>query len=139
MNELGHLFSADPVVTQLFFGPTPSRGPIAPEKELMLAVLADAVECFCKYSTARDAIGTRLFREAEEWIFAEDEQVPFSFKNICEALNLNPDYIRHGMLKWRVPGQRWDTKRGQRDFSLKNVKRKLKKISRGGKLASSRR
>ncbi|HEU4345002.1 MAG TPA: hypothetical protein VFU31_25915 [Candidatus Binatia bacterium] len=139
MNELGHLFSADPLVTQLFFGATPSRGPIAPEKELMLAVLADAVECFYKYSTARDAVGTRLFREAEEWIFAEDEELPFSFKNICDALGLNPDYIRHGMLRQRSPRQRCDTKRGQRDFSLKNVKRKLKKISRGGKLISSRR
>ena len=139
MNELGHLFSADPVVTQLFFGQPPSRGPIAPEKELMLAVLADAVECFCKYSTARDPIGTRLFLEAQEWIFAEDEQVPFSFKNICEALSLDPDYIRHGMLQWRAPRQKWNTKPRQRDFSLKNVKRKLKKISRGGKLASNRR
>ncbi|HEU4341369.1 MAG TPA: hypothetical protein VFU31_07345 [Candidatus Binatia bacterium] len=137
MNQLGHLFSSDPLVTQLFFG-SPSRGPLAPEKELMLAVLADAVECFCKYSTARDGFRARLFREAEEWIFAEHEELPFSFNNICEALNLNPDYIRHGILEWRVPWQKWGYKARQRDFSLKNVKR-IKKLSRGGRLASGRR
>ena len=135
MNQSGHLFSADPEVTQLFFGQMPSCGPRAPEKDLMLAVLADAVECFCKYSTVR-GLRARLFREAEEWIFAEDEELPFSFNNICAALSLNPDYIRHGMLEWCVP-QAWGYKAGQRDFSLKNVKR-IKKLSRGGRLASGR-
>lgn len=138
MNELGRLFSADPVATQLFFRQALNRGPIPPEKELMLAVLADAVECFCKHSTARNGVETRLFREAQEWIFAEDDEQPFSFINVCEALSLNPNYIRRGMLewKWRAPAEGWDKKGRERDLYLKNVKRKLKKISRSGKLAA---
>jgi hypothetical protein len=141
MNELGRLFSADPVATQLFFGPALGGGPIPPEKELMLAVLADAVQCFCKHSAARDGAGTRLFREAQEWIFAEDQEQPFSFINVCEALSLNPNYIRRGMLEWqwRAPAERWDKKAVERDLFLKNVKRKLKKVSRSGKLAAARR
>lgn len=140
MYELGHLFSADPAATQIFFKDAFNRGPIPPEKELMLAVLADAVECFFKHSTAHHRAGTRLFREAREWIFAEDGEQPFSFVNVCEALSLNPNYIRRGMLEWqwRAPTQVWDKKSKERDLFLRNVKRKLKRVSRGGKLAAAR-
>ena len=68
----------------------------------MLAVLKDAVTCFQKYFTARDRIGTSLFREAEEWILLQEkDDWLFSFDNICEALDLNPRYIREGLLHWR--------------------------------------
>jgi len=67
------------------------------EQKLMLAVLEDAVTCFQKYFTARDRIGTSLFREAEEWILLQEkDDWLFSFDNICEALDLNPRYIREG-------------------------------------------
>ncbi len=73
-----------------------------PEQKLMLAVLDDAVSCFQKYFAARDKIGTRLFHEAEEWILQQGKSNwLFSFGNICEALDLNPGYIREGLLHWR--------------------------------------
>jgi len=68
----------------------------------MLAVLDDAVSCFQKYFAARDEIGTRLFCEAEEWILQQGKSNwLFSFDNICETLDLNPRYIREGLLHWR--------------------------------------
>ena len=73
-----------------------------PEQKLALAVLQDAVSCFQKYFAARDKIGTRLFREAEEWILLQEKSNwLFSFDNICETLDLNPGCIREGLLHWR--------------------------------------
>ncbi len=73
-----------------------------PEQKLMLAVLDDAVSCFQKYFTARDKIGRNLFHEAEEWILQQGKSNwLFSFDNICETLDLNPRYIREGLLHWR--------------------------------------
>ncbi len=73
-----------------------------PEQNLMLAVLDDAVSCFQKYFAARDEIGTSLFRKAEEWILQQGKSNGlYSFDNICETLDLNPGYIREGLLRWR--------------------------------------
>ena len=43
----------------------------------------------------------KLFQEAEDWILAKNADWPFSFDNICESLQLNPDYIRQGLLIWK--------------------------------------
>jgi len=74
----------------------------APEQKLMLAVLDDPVSCFQKYFAARDKIGTSLFREAEEWILLQGKSNWFfAFDYICETLDLDPGYIREGLLRWR--------------------------------------
>ena len=73
-----------------------------PEKRLMLAVLQGAVECFQDYAEQ-----DRLFKDAEEWIFEDDHEWPYSFINICEAVDMNPKYLRKGLLHWRqsaIPG-----------------------------------
>jgi len=75
---------------------------LEPEKKIMFAVLEDAVTCFQKHIVARDKIGMRLFREAEEWILLQGKgDWHFSFDNICETLDLNPGYIREGLLHWQ--------------------------------------
>lgn len=62
---------------------------------LMYAILDDAIACVQKPS--RNRRSQRLAREAEEWIFTDDEAWPFSFVNICGALNLDPDSVRVGL------------------------------------------
>jgi len=75
---------------------------LEPEKKLMFAVLEDAVTCFQKHFVARNKIGMSLFREAEEWILLQGKgDWLLSFDNICETLDLNPGYIREGLLHWR--------------------------------------
>ncbi|MGB7947855.1 MAG: hypothetical protein WCH75_09260 [Candidatus Binatia bacterium] len=71
------------------------------EEALMLAVLADAVECFQKYVLAEDVPGKKSFREAETWILEQNSDWVFSFQNICETLALNPDYVRRGLMEWK--------------------------------------
>jgi hypothetical protein len=71
-------------------------GDLQPEKRLMFAILLDAVDCFQEH--AKD---DRLFKETEEWIFDDDHEWPYSFINICEAVDMDPEYLRKGLLQWR--------------------------------------
>jgi hypothetical protein len=67
---------------------------LQPEKTLMFAVLLDAVECFQKYAGHE---ANRLFKDTDEWIFEDDPEWPFSFINICEAVGMDPEYLRKGL------------------------------------------
>ena len=71
------------------------------EEKLMLAVLENAVEYFQKYVLARKPSGKMRFQEAEEWFLEKDSDELFSFENICDTLQLHPDYIRKGLLRWK--------------------------------------
>ena len=72
------------------------------EEGLMLAVLDSAIECFQKYVLARREREKRLFQEAEDWILEKNSDWFFSFENICETLELYPDYIRQGLMCWKA-------------------------------------
>jgi hypothetical protein len=72
------------------------------EQKLMLAVLENAIEDFQKYIFATDKKGRELFEQAEEWILETDSPSFFSFENICEHLQLNPDYVRRGFMRWKA-------------------------------------
>ena len=96
------LFQPDTVLPAQYLETVCRKTPLEAEQKLMLAVLEDAVSCFQKYFAARDKIGTSLFREAEEWILLQGKSNWFfSFYYICEALDLNPGYIREGLLHWQ--------------------------------------
>lgn len=74
---------------------------LEPEKKLMLAVLEDGVLCFQRYILARDSKGESLFHDAESWVLEENDDRIFSFENLCEALGLDPKYVRQGLLHWK--------------------------------------
>jgi hypothetical protein len=40
-------------------------------------------------------------REAEEWLLSADRSSPFSYLNLCDALDLDADAIRRVALSWR--------------------------------------
>ena len=71
------------------------------EKRLMLAILENATEDFQKYVLANDQRGKELFQEAEEWFLETDSPAFFSFENICEYLQINPGYLRQGLMRWK--------------------------------------
>jgi hypothetical protein len=77
------------------------HSPYEGERRLMLAVLEDAISCFQKYAGASKGRRQRLFREAEEWLLDEDASWAFSFEGICAVLDLNPDYLRNGLTRWK--------------------------------------
>ena len=101
---------SDTVTRDQFFDNFKRKRPLEPERELMLAVLADAVECYWKYSGAHDGVGTRLFQDAREWLLEDDERRPFSFVNVCSALQLDPGYIRRGVFARKQQNAKLDEK-----------------------------
>jgi len=72
-----------------------------PELTLMLAILEDAVACYCKTLKRPRQNPDILARQAEFWIRLEDWDSPFSFNNICESLQMEPDATRDRILRRR--------------------------------------
>lgn len=95
------LFQPDILLPAQYVATLKRRDHLEPEKKLMLAVLEDATWCFQKCLLAPDRRRKSLFREAEEWIMAEDAVRLFSFGSICEVLGLNPKYVREGLIDWK--------------------------------------
>lgn len=62
------------------------------EKQLMLAILTDAVRCMSQTRWSRASL------DALTWIVDPAQDHVCSFDNICEALGLEPDYVRRGIL-----------------------------------------
>ncbi len=73
-----------------------------PEKRLMLAVLEDAITTFQRCSLGTTRRKRRLLKEIEEWFASADEKWPFSFQNICLALDVNADYLLWGLADWKA-------------------------------------
>jgi hypothetical protein len=71
-----------------------------PECELLWAVLENGLTDYMRYAPATSRRGKRLFREAQEWIMADDSTWLCSFLNICHVLGIDPDYVRAGLQRW---------------------------------------
>jgi hypothetical protein len=99
MNELGRSLGYDLLAAEELFGSNRHKGGSSAERELMLAILADAIDCIWKYSGARAGKSMRLFRDARQWLFANDSKETFSFINVCDAVSLDPSYIRRGIVE----------------------------------------
>ena len=67
----------------------------------MLAVLEDAVDSYRKYAFACDPREQACFLEAKEWFLSTDRSWLFAFENICDVLEMDADYLRAGLDRWR--------------------------------------
>ena len=76
------------------------------EKRLMLAVLEEAIATFQRHATVDARRSQRLVDEVEEWVGGTNGEWPFSFANVCAALDLDPDYLRAGMTRWKEAERR---------------------------------
>jgi NDP-sugar pyrophosphorylase family protein len=93
------LFEADILAAEDFARIYRSR-PLSPERELMVAVLEEALADYQRCFSARDKKARKRFAEAERWIEDLDSEWIFSFINCCEALAVEPGYLRQGLLRW---------------------------------------
>lgn len=96
------LFQPDILISFQHHATHRRRFNLEPEKLLMLAVLEDAIVCFQDNLGATCKRKQLLYAEAEEWILDGDKSYLFSFENVCEALNFDPAYLRHGLMRWKV-------------------------------------
>ena len=106
-NHLNHaeksasLMQLDSLVPYQYLETTMRKVPLEAEKQLMLAVLEDAIYCFQKYCNARSRKEQRLFANTEAWIVEPDDGWIFSFEHICETMGLDPSCMRRGLMQWK--------------------------------------
>ena len=101
--RIGSLFQPPSLLSAEYFESVRRKTILEPEKRLMLAILEDAVDCFQNNVFAQSLKGRRLFQEAEKWIVEVGGDWVFSFENVCETLELNPAYVRQGLLRRMIP------------------------------------
>jgi len=97
-----YLFQPDTMLPSQYYAAALRRkGALKPERRLIIAVLQDAIECYQKNLFAREGKARQLFADAEEWIDSGDRTHYFSYENLCEILDMNPEFVRRGLHKWR--------------------------------------
>ena len=95
------VFQPDILISAQYLATYRRRFHLNPEQLLMLAVLEDAVICFQDHVLASCKRKRLLHLEAEQWVLDEDKSYLFSFENICDALGLEPAYLRQGLIRWK--------------------------------------
>ena len=93
---------ADLMVPSQFFDRVKPECSAQPEKWLMLAVMEDAIATFQKSVYGATRRQRRLLKETEEWIDSADTLWPFSFENICSAVDIESTYLRTGLKQWKT-------------------------------------
>jgi hypothetical protein len=98
---LPRLIEPEILLPSQFFDRFRGRSILEGERRLMLAVLEDSVMCYQKYAGCTRPRGRRLFEEAEQWLFEEDPNWPFSFESISSVFGIHPDYFRTRLVRWK--------------------------------------
>jgi hypothetical protein len=67
-------------------------------KDLAGEILNQAVVDLRRFHGATSPIERELYFDAHRWVMSDDCSWPFSFLNVCQALNLAPETVREEML-----------------------------------------
>src|SRR5437762_7302405 len=68
-----------------------------PERDLMVAVLEDAIDCLGKSRFVKNGPRRRIFEQEKRWFLDEDTCWPYSFACICETLDLDSNAVRESL------------------------------------------
>lgn len=104
------LFQEDASLPAQYWETFARKRDLEPEKRLLLAVLDEAIRCY----RSQIFIGGRRFTEVQSWLFSEDIDDTFSFRNICDVLNLSPSRIRQSLRTWKPSAIKRSTHRVRR-------------------------
>jgi hypothetical protein len=100
IQEAGKLFEPDALLCEQFYSTSKRNSCREPERKLMLAILEDAISCMLKNPRRGNSQQRKQYEEARHWLTTEEEgDWMFSFKNICDALSLDPNYVRRGLMR----------------------------------------
>lgn len=67
----------------------------SPERSLVLSVVWQVLIDLQKYRFAKRRRQQRLYMEAYQWVASNDRQWPYSFCNVAEMLNVDPQRLRN--------------------------------------------
>jgi len=86
------------------------RGALIPERRLRAAVLEEALHCLHLRAVRAGTSGPRwrssVRDEAVRWFASDDRRWPFSFLNLCDALDLDPAVVRARLFARTVPREK---------------------------------
>ena len=95
-------FRSDAVLLAQFFHERQGSGALKPFSRLMHAILIDAVRCYQVNFDARRPSKKQQFLEAQGWLFHDEDSGPFSLRKVCDALEIDPDHVRRGLIGWKI-------------------------------------
>lgn len=73
------------------------------ERNLLLAVLQDAIKCYLEYREGdRNPRNRLLYSDAREWINSRTRYGVFAFQNLCETLGIEPGRLRRELNRRRA-------------------------------------
>ena len=90
------------VLPAQFFHERQGSGALKPFSRLMHAILIDAVRCYQVNFDARRPSKKQQFSEARGWLFHDEDNGPFSFRKVCDELEIDPHHVRRGLISWKV-------------------------------------
>jgi hypothetical protein len=80
----------------------PRQGNHQALRRLMVALLEDAIRTYQRHLFAATGHGCRLFLEAERWLMDDHPDAALRFQDVCEALDLDADFLRNALQRWRA-------------------------------------
>lgn len=69
-----------------------------PERALLGALLFDGVQAYLNYHVDDGLAAREECIEALSWVHSEERDYVFSFINVCQAIGIDPDYLRLGLI-----------------------------------------
>lgn len=77
--------------------PIAARVRVSGEFRLMWAAFEDGLDCYLRYANHPSPRLQEIFHEAKEWIESREDEYQFSFVNICQIFQIDPNRLRHGL------------------------------------------
>jgi hypothetical protein len=80
-----------------------------PLRRLMVAMLLDAIKCVQTTFDARLPARRQNYGDARSWLLPDDDKPVFSFKAVCDALDIEPNVVRKYLVQWeekRLSGEK---------------------------------
>ncbi len=82
--------------------PRPLSAQFTGKRQLLEALLLDAIRTFHLFVHARKPSEQQRFREVEEWIAADEADDMLSFVNVCAFLGVSASALRAHLLRWKA-------------------------------------
>ena len=70
-----------------------------PQHDLAAGILSQARRDLRRFHGATRPAKRELYLDAYEWAVSDSYRWPYSFRNVCEMLNLSPEYVREEMFR----------------------------------------
>ena len=71
----------------------------APQSRLAAGILAQARRDLRRFHSSTRKLERELYLDAYDWVLSDDFRWPFSFRNVCQILNLPPETVRHELFR----------------------------------------